>query len=102
MMKKRVETIDLDINDGEHIVKNMQSNLMSIYNGKYGGGGVILSPLALVNDGLLEVVTTCAPLNMFGFMKKAEFAKRGAQCFYDDDVRIFRASSIKITNKSVD
>lgn len=53
---------DIEFDDGQNKIKGEQSQLyFHIYNGKYGGGGMMLNPLGLVNDGFLEVVyTDCA------------------------------------------
>ena len=40
------------------------SFLLVIMNGKYGGGGMPFAPLALLNDGLLDVVLHHGPAKM--------------------------------------
>ena len=58
---------------------NITSNFIWAYNGKFGGGGMVLSPLSVVNDGYLELfyVESGVPvMEVFGFF---EDVKDGGQ-----------------------
>jgi diacylglycerol kinase family enzyme len=36
-------------------MQELETLLLMSFNGKYGGGGMLLNPLAVINDGLLDV-----------------------------------------------
>ena len=54
MIKGQSETFDL-ICDNQIIGKDINTNFLMLFNGKFGGGKINLSPISLMNDGLIEL-----------------------------------------------
>ena len=54
IIRGRQEILDLWA-DGELLRKDYALKYVWIYNGKYGGGRMILNPLGLLNDGFIEI-----------------------------------------------
>lgn len=55
MLKGRTELYDIDIDDGTTTYKDMEGKFFWLYNGKFGGGGMVLSPYSVINDGYFEM-----------------------------------------------
>ena len=58
MIKNREESYNIEIDNGENEklkLDNINANYIWAYNGKFGGGGMVLSPYSIVNDGFLEL-----------------------------------------------
>jgi len=47
--------MDLEIDEGRIRINDITTQKMCVYNGKFGGGGLLLSPLGVINDGLLDI-----------------------------------------------
>ena len=58
LIKGRNEFYDLEINDGSITYKDLNAKFFWIYNGKFGGGGMALSPYSVINDGFFEITLT--------------------------------------------
>ena len=62
--------------DGTHVLDNVETQFMSIYNGKFGGGRIMLSPLGIINDGYMDLTfmrgfqTFASSMSLFGRAKK--------------------------------
>ena len=56
LIKREKGLFDIDIDDGTHFIKDLGTQYMQIYNGKTGGGRIILNPIGMVNDGYMELV----------------------------------------------
>lgn len=54
-MKGFAGKYDIDIDNGTHLIKDMATQYMHIYNGKFGGGRIMLNPIGLINDGYMEL-----------------------------------------------
>ena len=37
-------------------VQNLSTQYMTVFNGKHGGGRMVLNPMAIINDGFFEVL----------------------------------------------
>jgi len=77
----------------------VQTLMMMVNNGKYGGGHINFTPGAAVNDGLLDVVYHQGDFGVFlglKFLKEAK-DKHGRHVFRDD-VKTYRAKTITIQN----
>ena len=75
---------------------------MLVYNGKYGGGRMILNPMAILNDGFFEMIFY---KNLIGFKKSIklfEGAKKGGTHIYDANGIVYRISKLRLENKSPD
>ena len=89
--------------DGSRIeLPSETSMFLVIMNGRFLGGRVEASPVALLNDGLLDVTMQHGPAGtreLVGFFKTA-MAQKGAH-IYRDNYSCFRGRSIQITNKNL-
>lgn len=70
------------------------------FNGKYGGGKMILNPLAMINDGYFEFCYGSKILGFSGCIKLFDGAKKGGVHVYDNDGHIYRCKKLKLINKS--
>ena len=73
---------------------------MLIYNGKYGGGRMLLNPLGILNDGYFEMLFW---KNLIGFraaMKLFDGAKKGGTFIYDNNGIVYRTKKVRLINKS--
>lgn len=70
-----------------------------MYNGRFGGGGKVINPLGIINDGRMElifyngVVSKKTSLGLFDGLEKG-----GLQA-YDPELFIYRIQKVKLTNK---
>jgi len=55
LIKGRNEYYDLDIDDGSITYNDINLKFFWLYNGKFGGGGMTLSPYSVINDGFFEI-----------------------------------------------
>ena len=91
-------TLDLEIDDGKHFISNVNTQYLQIYNGKFGGGRIMLNPFGLINDGYMELcyrpdlITTAFGIWMF--------IQPGGTHFYDSGFTTYRCQSCKIINKN--
>ena len=92
----------IDIEDGKHVIDNVWTQYMQIYNGKFGGGRIMLNPLGIINDGLMELTfmrgiqTFATGLTLFNG------AKSGGLQFYDSMFQCYRCKKVKLSNLKVD
>jgi hypothetical protein len=56
LIRRERGLFDIDIDDGKHVIQNLDTQYMMIYNGKTGGGRIILNPIGMINDGFMEMV----------------------------------------------
>ena len=47
---------DIDIDNGQHLMKDIDTQYMQVYNGKFAGGRIMLNPIGLINDGYMELL----------------------------------------------
>lgn len=100
MIKKRQEKVDFIIDDGKYKIENVDSQHITVWNGKYGGGDAMFNPLGIVNDGLFELVyyqNLIGTKRMIGIFDEA---KNGGTQMYDNNFECYRAKNLKIVNKS--
>jgi len=87
----------------------LETILIMIHNGKYTGGGMVVDPFAILNDGMLNV--SCATnkknfkmMKLDDTMKKAK--KGGLHAYEENNCSFFRGRKMKVTfkgtNKSVE
>ena len=99
LAKMRSEKYDFLIDDDIQI-ENQDTQFILVYNAKYGGGRMMLNPLAIINDGHFEFLFI---QNLIGFnaaIKLFDGAKNGGTHIYDERGILYRAKKVKITNKS--
>ena len=106
ILRMFVGKYDIDIDNGQQILKDVETQYMQVYNGKFGGGRIMLNPLGLINDGYMELVFIKQLFGGLGWPVKAlgmfHYAKNGGTHFYDNDFVCMRCKAIKLTNKTVD
>jgi diacylglycerol kinase family enzyme len=90
----------LEIDDGSLNIKNLNSQIIWVYNGKFGGGGMCLSPLGLVNDGYNEI-TFCRDLIPLSRMLNLFMTADRGHLIYDEELKIIRFKNLKLINKSL-
>jgi len=71
-----------------------------IYNAKYGGGRMMLNPLAIINDGYFELLFYPGLIGFASAIKLFDGAKSGGTHIYDPRGNLYRAKKIRVTNKS--
>ena len=49
-------TFDIEFDNGKHIERDVKTHYLQIYNGKFGGGRILLNPMGIINDGCMEVM----------------------------------------------
>lgn len=47
---------NIDDDEMVQIIKNLDTQLVMVNNGKYGGGRIMLNPLGFINDGYFELI----------------------------------------------
>ncbi len=69
--------------DENILLTDIETQFVLVYNAKYGGGRMLLNPLAILNDGFFEFIFF---KNLIGFgaaMKLFDGAKNGGTQIYD-------------------
>jgi diacylglycerol kinase family enzyme len=82
----------------------VSTTLLMMFNGKYSGGGMIIDPFAVMNDGLIDMVfihdqKTQSLMGVADFLEKAK-TKGGSQ-IYDRTCSFVRGKKIKLTYNGV-
>ena len=72
---------------------------MMINNGKYGGGRMLLDPMATINDGYFEMIFYKGNWNQ-NALRMMTLAKKGGQQIFDEELKVYRIKKLKLTNKS--
>ena len=98
-MKRRQETFDIEIDDNIKL-ENITTQFILAFNGKYGGGKMILNPMAMINDGYFEFYYWTTLLGFSGCIKLFDGAKQGGVQVYDNAGHIYRCKKLKLINKS--
>jgi hypothetical protein len=57
LIRRQLGTFDIEFEgeDKKYKIENLTTQYLQIYNGKFGGGRIMLNPLGLINDGLMEL-----------------------------------------------
>lgn len=85
----RMETADFEyLLDNQYKIPQTITSYTHIYNGRFGGGGMILNPFGIINDGLMEFVYFGKSLPRWRAMYL--FSLPGGKMFVDPDFTIFR------------
>eukprot|EP00347_Sterkiella_histriomuscorum_P012216 403369450 len=98
--KLRAELVDIYV-DEQLIFENFPSILLGVFNSKYGGGGMNLSPYSVLNDGLIEVLVYREKIGFGNLVKQMDAAAKlqGVQG-YDDAMGFYRGKTIRVENKN--
>lgn len=80
-----------DEREGERkVFENQISQLLMVYNSKFGGGRMLLNPPGQINDGYFEL-TFLKDLVGFGPITKLfDGCKKGGVQFFDPAVQVYR------------
>jgi diacylglycerol kinase (ATP) len=82
----------------EHEVIENQSNLIAVANGVYAGGGMMFSPGARPDDGLIDLVVT-HDLTRKTILKELPRIRRGAH-LANQRVRIIKARQVRVETET--
>ena len=77
----------------------MSTQYMTVFNGKHGGGRMVLNPMSIINDGFFEVLYYNGLMGFSKSMSLFQGAKTGGTHIYDKNGRVYRVSKLKLVNK---
>eukprot|EP00356_Strombidium_inclinatum_P009288 CAMPEP_0170496922 /NCGR_PEP_ID=MMETSP0208-20121228/23126_1 /TAXON_ID=197538 /ORGANISM="Strombidium inclinatum, Strain S3" /LENGTH=341 /DNA_ID=CAMNT_0010773581 /DNA_START=328 /DNA_END=1350 /DNA_ORIENTATION=- len=84
----------------EKLREDFDVNYLMAYNGKVGGGNVILNPLGMINDGAFELMFAKDTFSRVGFLNAFHQVAIGGCHSYHPGLRYYRTSELKLVNKS--
>jgi diacylglycerol kinase family enzyme len=90
--------------DGVKITTTDLTTLLMMFNGKYSGGGMIIDPFAIMNDGLIDMtfISDQKTQNLMGVADMLDKAKtKGGAHVYDMTSKYVRGKKIKVTFNGV-
>ena len=76
LMKRKLEKFDITIDD-DVTIKDVSTQYLYAYNSKIGGGGILINPLAMINDGYFEFCYHNGLVGFNGAIKMFKLAKNG-------------------------
>ena len=82
------------------VIPDLKTNFIWVYNGKYGGGDMLLSPYSIVNDGACELTYLKERVGFCQSMPFFNKVKAGGEQVYDERINTVRAKKFEINNKS--
>ncbi|MBA3442279.1 MAG: hypothetical protein H0T92_20685 [Pyrinomonadaceae bacterium] len=88
----RERRVSVQVDEGERI--ECQSNLIAVVNGLYAGGGMMFAPAARVDDGCLDVMTTCGVGRAMVLRELPRIHSGGHLA--NPKVRVMRGTSVRI------
>ena len=97
LIKREKGLFDVEIDDGKEFISNLNTQYLQIYNGKTGGGRIILNPIGMINDGFMELVYR--PAYVGPHTAISLFMKPGGIMFYDEGFTCYRCKKVKLINK---
>lgn len=81
---------------------NLDTNIFMAFNGKYGGGGAIFLPGAMVNDGYFDLTVRNGPIGFMDGVALKDLTKAGGLHAYDDNLDFIRIKKMRVMNKELD
>ena len=85
--------------DGETIYENIPLILLGVFNSKFGGGGFLLSPYGVVNDGMIEVMLYKEKIGFGGMVGVMDDSLKFKGIHgYQKEMEFYRAKNIKVLN----
>ena len=93
--------MDIDIDDGKYKIENLTTQKLCVYNGKYGGGGLLLAPNGILNDGLLDISFVKRLISSMAIVDITQQAGAGGFQNYYEKYTLYRGKKVKVTNKSM-
>ena len=88
----RERRVRIQLDEGE--AWECETNLVAVVNSRFAGGGMMFSPEALVDDGLLDVVTACRVPRRTVVREMARIHRGGH--INNPRVRLLRGASVRI------
>ena len=87
--------------DEKIVLEDFPMILMGVFNTKYGGSNMLLSPLSVVNDGMIELLVYQGKIGFMGLVKTMDNAlkHRGVHC-YDENLHFYRGRTFRVENKN--
>ena len=82
------------------MIKDLTCAYMSIYNGKFGGGGMMQNPMGFINDGLFELVFNNQIMGKSKSVKLLDESKKGGIQIYCPLLDYYRCKNLILVNKS--
>lgn len=70
--------------------------MLIAFNGKFGGGRMIMSPSSLINDGKFEVYTANYVFSTAKLINCFEQAKRGGEHYYEPEGTILSIKKLRL------
>lgn len=92
----RERRVSVQVDGGERI--ECQSNLIAVVNGLYAGGGMMFAPAARVDDGYLDVMTTCSVGRAMVLRELSRIHSGGH--LVNPKVRVMRGTRVRIESLS--
>ena len=104
MFENEVEIFDIHVeqHNGSQIQLNSEQTMfLTVNNGKFGGSRIQLTPVSLLNDGLLDIALQHGPSGISQILRFFKYGihQKGSH-IYRDNYAYFRGRSVKITNKN--
>jgi diacylglycerol kinase family enzyme len=82
-------------------IENVRTVLAMAFNGKLGGGGMIINPYAVMNDGLLDFALVSEKMGAVALTKLLDKAtKQGGIHAYDTKLHMLRGKKFRLVNKN--
>ena len=82
------------------VSKDVTTQLMFAYNGKFGGGRIILSPTSVINDGKFELYMCREAMNTPKLIRTFGQAITGGEHYYEPLGSIYSIRKLRMENKS--
>ena len=78
---------------------DQQSQLFFCYNGKYGGGRILLSSASVINDGKLDIQFATEVTNTPKLLETFARAMTNGTCYFEDRCALYKCKKCRIVNK---
>ena len=99
----RTERFDIDV-DGVRAFNDVEFQFGWLYNGKFGGGGMLLNPLGYINDGYAELFFIPGSVKFGTGLDIFDDVKKGSEIMVYDEKNLgstfVRGKTFKLINKT--
>lgn len=86
--------------DEQLYLENMETVIIMGFNGKVSGGGLYISPYAVINDGLMDLTLSTEDMSVKQLVTLLDNAKKGGIVGYDKKLHFIRAKTVRLVNKN--
>lgn len=100
-----VDTASLNNTDEEGMTRwktDLRTNVVNAFNGKYGSGGSIFVPSAVVNDGYFDLSVKTTPMGFCDGIALKDKTKAGGTHIYEDGIENVRIKKMRVINKETE